>query len=129
MVSQKVKSRPAVWDTLLLIPVAMLAALFAYDLDMALHATECASYRELGTGCLPLGWEGPFSDYWSNRSHANAIINATLNLGLGLAVLVACATLLFRPRSAPMRQTQIVLFQIGLIVVLIFKSLLLNTPS
>jgi hypothetical protein len=112
-----------------LIPCFVLVVLFAYDLDMALRAPLCASPSELGGWCLPLGWQGPFSDHWANRSRQNAIIAASLNLGATITALGLSAFAAMRPSLSGNRITVIVLPQIILLLILALKSYVLNDPS
>ena len=106
-----------------LLPCVVLLFAFADALSTALHAPICTSPSELGTGCLTLGWEGPFSDYWGNRSRQNAIIDASMNLGLGLTTLAICAAMFRRHTGL------LVLIQLSLLVILFLKYLILNEPS
>ncbi|MBM6579133.1 hypothetical protein ILT44_02970 [Microvirga sp. BT689] len=116
-------------SVLLLLPCALLVGFFVYDLGVSLTAPVCLSPASLGTGCLPLGWEGPFSDHWGNRSRSNAVIDRSLNLGFGLMVFTICSALLYRRSAERSNQSLIVMLQIGLVLALLLKSTLLNEAS
>lgn len=122
-------SRFSLRDALLLLPCASFVALCAYDLGVSLTAPICPSPADLGTGCLPLGWEGPFSDYWGNRSRTNAVTDRSLNLGLGLVVLTTCSALLFQRSSERSSRLLIIMIQSGLLLALLLKSALLSDFS
>jgi hypothetical protein len=107
----------------------LLVLFFIYEMDMALRAPVCALPEELGGWCLPLGWEGPFSDNWANRLRQNAIISASLNLGVGLLALGLSMFIAVRPASAAGRIGMILQIQALLLLALTLKSLVLNDPS
>ena len=117
-------SRFGLTDVLLVIPSALLVALFAFDLTAALTAPLCSSPADLGTGCVALGWEGPFADAWSNRSRSNAIIDASLNFGLSLVTLGLCAALL-----SQRNREWVIPLQIGLVLALVLKRAVLTDVS
>jgi hypothetical protein len=112
-----------------LLPCFLLVLFFIYEMDMALRAPSCASPTELGGWCLPLGWEGPFSDDWSNRSRQNAIIGASLNLGAGLSALVLGVLTAIRSSASGPRMRTIMQIQAALLLTLVLKSLVLDDPS
>jgi hypothetical protein len=86
-------------DFLFLLTFTMLwVALALYWFASAWFAPICASAQDLGTWCLPIGFEGPFADYWSNRSLSNARIAATIYLASALFLLwVLVFFVLLRP--------------------------------
>jgi hypothetical protein len=114
---------------LALLPCFLLVLFFIYEMDMALRAPSCASPTESDGWCLPLGWEGPFSDDWSYRSRRNAIIGASLNLGAGLSALVFGVFTATRPAPFGRRIPTILQIQAVLLLALVLKSLALNGPS
>jgi len=114
---------------LALLPCFLLVLFFVYEVDMAIRAPACATAANLDGWCLPLGWEGPFSDYWANRSRRNAIIGASLNLGAGLLSLGLGAFVAVRLPSSSGRIEMILQIQALLLLALILKSLVLNGSS
>ncbi|HZH51940.1 MAG TPA: hypothetical protein VEZ16_08675 [Microvirga sp.] len=96
---------------------------------MAIRAPACATAADLDSWCLPLGWEGPFSDYWANRSRPNAIIGASLNRGAGLLAFGIGMVASMRPAFAGSRIEMILQIQALLLLALTLKSLVLNDPS
>jgi hypothetical protein len=122
-----VQAHSGVGEYLFALPCVFLVLLFAFDLDMALRAPVCASAGELGGWCLPLGWEGPFSDYWSNHSRNNAIIDASFNLGAGLLVLTLCV--LLARHQHPSHRSLAIMLQLALLLIVFLKGLVLNDPS
>ena len=110
------------------LPLVLLTLLFVYDLAAAVLAPVCRSVAELdGWWCVTIGWEGPFADFWSNRSRSNAIINATLNLSGALAAFVICIWQVARGEDRA--NLVIVLTQLALVAALVLKGLALNEVS
>src|SRR3981081_2740451 len=64
--------------------VFVLLASLVYDLLAAWSAPRCQTPNDLDlwSWCLPIGWEGPFSDVWANRSFFNARVSATTNIAV-----------------------------------------------
>jgi hypothetical protein len=114
---------------LVLLPCFLLVLFFVDEMDMALRAPECATAADLDGWCLPLGWEGPFADYWTNHSRRNAIIGASLNLGAGLLALGLSVFVAVRPSPSGGRIGMILQIQALLLLALTLKSLMLNDPS
>jgi hypothetical protein len=93
-------------------------------------APRCTSIHDLNvafTWCLPIGFEGPFADIWSNRSWPNARISATFHLIITVAAF-ACAVY-FWMRGHERRRA--IAYRCGLAVLAVglVKSLWLNDLS
>jgi hypothetical protein len=57
--------------------LAIATALVAYGFVSAWFAPLCRNFRDLESWCLPIGFEGPFSDIWANHSLHNARLLAS----------------------------------------------------
>jgi hypothetical protein len=100
-----------------------------YSLAEAWLAPRCTSIREVGlfAWCMPIGFGGPFADFWSNRSFHNARISATFDWSVvfvGFAVAAYFAT-------KEHRRTRAISYYCGLVslLVLLTKSFVLNDPT
>ena len=116
-------------DASFVVPCALLILLFVFDFGMAVQAPVCGSPAELGNWSLPLGWQGPFADVWSNRSRSYAVIDAGINLGATALVLAMCLRVFSRVPRASFHRSFVVKLQIGLLIFLVLKGLILNDPS
>jgi hypothetical protein len=109
--------------------VALLSAVIGFDFAAAWFAPRCTSVAEVGflSWCLPIGFEGPFGDIWSNRSLANARISATFSLTI-VMVAMACGVYFALKNHQRFRLISYLCGLAGLMILLI-KGLVLNDFS
>jgi hypothetical protein len=106
----------------------LILAAFTYDFAEAWLAPRCSSIRDVGlfAWCLPIGFEGPITDFWSNRSLFNARVATTLNL-IVVSLAFVCAVYFVR---GEMRSRAIAYFcGVAVILILLIKAFLLNDLS
>src|SRR5262245_93207 len=117
-------------DLLFVVYVVLALLAFAakiYVFAQAWFSYPCHSTHDIDGWCLTVGFAGPFSDAWSNRSLFNARFSATFHLTLAIAA-IACATY-FIVRRHP--RARAIADCCGLAVVLtgLIQSLLLDDIS
>ncbi|WP_112662054.1 hypothetical protein [Microvirga flavescens] len=119
---RRIALHPIVTNGLCLLPCVLLTWLFVNNLDFAMNAPACADWRDLGTGCLPIGWEGPFADAWHLKSRQNAIISAFVSLSLSLGALGTSVLVLWRSEHVHRSRKMVALLQAGLVVTIVLKA-------
>jgi hypothetical protein len=107
----------------------LVLGVLAYNFVEAWFAPRCASIGDVGlfAWCLPIGFEGPFADIWSNRSVSNARTSATLNLAI--MVCAFASALYFAMRGHGCARAIAYCCGLAVLLILLMKSLLLNDFS
>jgi hypothetical protein len=118
------------WVVLVSMPLLMLAlASYFYDLLLSWFAPRCETPSDLeGWWCLPIGWSGPFSDIWSNRSFFNSRVDSTINFIIWI-LIVGLAIHVFFIRRSPRGRRLLLFASIGALLFMIVKALCLNNIS
>jgi hypothetical protein len=104
-------------------------ASYSYDLLLSWFAPSCKTPNDLkGWWCLPIGWEGPFYDIWSNRSFFNARADSTINFVVWVLVF-ALAIRAFFIKPSPRARRLLLFAAIGALLFMIIKAASLNRFS
>jgi hypothetical protein len=107
--------------------LVLILAVHTFGLVQAWFAPVCQTVWDLDGWCLPIGFEGPFADFWSNRSLFSARVSGTIHFVI--AALTLGAAVYFLVKRLPNVRRMVLCLVLVDVMAILFTVVVLNDHS